>query len=215
MASRGERFSGSCGVVGGDLLGHPVVRGDQLRIESGGVADHDEEGAGAGLAQVQRGLEEAEGQVGWRGSPHGLAPGGELAGDVEQPPPRVAEAEDHRPAGEDLDLLAGSQHQADVAAAGASPWRGSGRGAGRGVPAARGPWTWSAQRCDVDHPEQVALAIDQEDRLDAVAEPVEPLDRRQPGVEPRRPLGVDPIGVGRVVIACPAGGPRSRRRRFS
>ncbi len=33
--------------------------------------------------------------------------------------------------------------------------------------------------CDIDHPRQVPLAIDEEHRVHAVTEPMKPLDRRQ------------------------------------
>ena len=45
------------------------------------------------------------GEVAGAGRADGLAPGGELGRDVEQPPAGVAEGERQRPAGEDLDLL--------------------------------------------------------------------------------------------------------------
>ena len=162
--------------------------------------------AASRLAEVERGLEEAEGQVG-RGCPsHGLAPGGEIAGDVVHSPPRIAEAEEHGPAREDLDLLAGREHQADVAASGGGPGmaevgaRARMFGRQRSMDAV-GP------ACDVDHAEEIAEMIDQEERLDAVAEPVKPLDRRQAGAEPGAPRGVGSIGVGRVVICSQQEGP--------
>jgi len=57
------------------------------------------------------------------------------------------------------------------------------------------------------HAEKIAEMIDQEERLDAVAKPVEALDRRQSGVEPGRCLGVGSIGVRRVVIRSQQKGP--------
>ena len=55
---------------------------------------------------------------------------------------------------------------------------------------------------DVDHPRQVALAIDQEDRPHAVAEPVKPLDRRQASVEGGCSRQVLVGGGGRIVLGA-------------
>ena len=64
---------------------------------------------------------------------------------------------------------------------------------------------------DIDHPRQVALAIDQEDRVHAVAEPVKSLDRRQASVEGRRPRQVFVSRGGRIVLGaqqeCPGRDP--------
>src|SRR5208337_336972 len=95
------------GIVGGNLLGDPVIRSDQLTDRASGITNHHKKGACARLAQVERGLEQTEGQVGWRGAPHRLTPARKLAGNVEQAPPRIAQAECHRPPGEDLDLRLG------------------------------------------------------------------------------------------------------------
>jgi len=61
---------------------------------------------------------------------------------------------------------------------------------------------------DVGHPEKVALSIDDEHGLHTVAEPMETLDSREPGVEPRGPLGIDSLGVRRVAIASQQERPR-------
>ena len=148
--------------------------------------------------RLSAGLEEAAGQAGERGLADGLGPDGELAGDVEQPPPRVAQAEDHRAPGEDLDLLAGGQHQAEmpalrVALAWLWSWRGHGCSGGSRPLHLVGPVL------DVGDPHQLALEVDQEDRLHAVAEAMEALDGGQPRVEARAPEGVGPMWIGRVV----------------
>ena len=61
---------------------------------------------------------------------------------------------------------------------------------------------------DVGHPEKVALSIDDEQGLHTVAEPMETLDGREPGVEPRGSLGIDSLGVRRVAIASQQERPR-------
>ena len=160
------------------------------------------------------------GQAGPSRAADRLAPDRELAGDVEQPPPRVAEAEHQRPLGEDLDLLRGGQHQADVPA---GP-RGLGVvavGTRAGMDQRLAPLDGLGPPGDVDQPRQVPLAIDQEDRPHAVAEPVEPLDRRQPSVEVGRPspVLVDPGRPGRARCRAaarpsrPGGSRRSTARR--
>ena len=97
LGQPGREVVGVVGVVGDDLLDDPVGRGDQLRDRGGGVAEDDEQGPLAVLAQVQRRLEDPRGQVGRAGLADGLAPGGELGRDVEQPPAGVAEGEGQRP----------------------------------------------------------------------------------------------------------------------
>ena len=71
-----------------------------------------------------------------------------------------------------------------------------------------GPLRLLGPSLDVHDLRQVSLAIDQEERAHPVAEPVEPLDRRQPGVEPRRPLRVHPAGLGGVVRRAEQQGPQ-------
>ena len=64
LGQPGREVLGILGVGGGNLLGHPIVRSDQLLDGPGGISGDHEEGAGACLAEVERGLEEAEGEVG-------------------------------------------------------------------------------------------------------------------------------------------------------
>ena len=163
------------------------------------IAQDDEKRPQPRLAQVERGLKDRRGEIGPARSADRLAPDGELAGDVEQPPPCVAEAEHQRSLGEDLDLLRGGQHQADVPA----------RPRGLGVADVRSrtgmnqrfaPLTGFRPPGHVDHPRQIALAIDQEDRPHAVAEPVKPFDRRQSGVEAGSSRHVLVTRGGRIVL---------------
>ena len=116
LARRGERLSGSSGSSVATSSIDPVGGGDQLWDRHGRVAQDDEQRPLAVLAQVQCRLEDPQREAAGAGRADGLAPGGELGRDVEQPPARVAEGERQRPAGEDLDLLRGGQHQADVPA---------------------------------------------------------------------------------------------------
>ena len=55
---------------------------------------------------------------------------------------------------------------------------------------------------DIDHPRQVALPIDQEDRPHAVAEPMKSLDRRQASVEGGRSRQVFVSRGGRIVLGA-------------
>ncbi len=91
-----------------------------------------------------------------------------------------------------FDLLARCQHDADVSA---RPRRlgmadviararvGQGFGALRGFRPA----------VNVHRAGKLALEVDEKNRAHAVAEPVKPLDRVQPGVEPGCPFGIDPV----------------------
>ncbi len=93
-----------------------------------------------------------------------LPPCGELAGNVEQAPACVAQAEEHGPRGKDLDFLAGRQYQTNMSAR-----------AGRlGVTLVQAR-TGMLERLaavdsvrplfDIGHPEEVALRIDDQQRF--------------------------------------------------
>ena len=81
-----------------------------------------------------------------------------------------------------------------------------------GVVGRRGSLDLVGPVLDVGHPEKVALSIDDEQGLHTVAEPMETLDRREPGVEPRGSLGIDSLGVRRVAIASQQERPVETRR---
>ena len=138
------------------------------------------------------------------------APDGELAGDIEQPPASVAEAEHQCPLGEDFDFLRGRKDDADVTA-------GPG-GLGMAQVRARAGMNQRlaslGRLCpssDVDEPDKVSLAIDQEESAHAIAEAVEALDGREPGVEGGGAFD-DSCKPARPDRArCPAGAHRSRR----
>ena len=202
LGQPGREVVGVLGVVDGDFLVDPVGRRDQLGDRGGGVAEDDEEGPLAVLAQVEPGLEDLRGQVDAGRVPDGLAPGGELGRNVQEPPAGVAEGERQAAPGKDLDLLRGGQNQADVAAVRGSPGRGRDRPSGRGSPGATPLGSGRPNSRDVDGPAEVAVAVDDVDGPDAVAEPVEPLDRRQADAVLGRPLGVGPAGQGRVVVGA-------------
>jgi hypothetical protein len=163
------------------------------------VAEHDEKRAEPGLAQVERGLKEHGSQVGTVRPTDRLAPDRELAGDVQQPPAGVAEAEDQRPPGEDLDLLGRGQDQADVSALsrrlGVVPV-----GYGAGMDQRLAALGDRRPAGHVDQPHQVTLVVDQEHRSHPVAEPVEPLDCRQPCIEIRRAFPILAVRRGRIVL---------------
>ena len=112
------------------------------------------------LGQVERGLEDHAGEL---RAADGLVPEGELGGRVEDPPAAVGEGERLRALGEELDLLVGAEHDADVA-------RGPGRPGVRGVgPRRRGrparPPSGDLRRpaLDVDDLGEPALAVDEEE----------------------------------------------------
>ena len=182
MACLGERFSGSWGSSRDDFGLDLIGGGDELRHGMLGVAQDDEESAQARFAQVECGLEDRRGQVAPAGPADGRAPDRELAGDIEQSPAGVAEAEHQGPFGEDLDLLGGREDQADVPA-GASGLGMADVGARAGMNQGLASLGGLCPAGDVDQADQVALAIDQEKRPDAVAEPVEALDGGEAGGE--------------------------------
>ncbi len=131
-------------------------------------------------------------------SSDGRAPDGELAGNVQQPPAGVAEAEHHRPFGEDLDLLEWSQDEADVAAGTRA------LGVAEVRPRTRmhqrvGPLRQLRPPAHVNHPYQLALPVDEEERVHAIAKTVKSLDRREAGIEGRRSLAILAVRRGRVV----------------
>ncbi len=141
--------------------------------------------------------------------PDGLAPGGELGRDVQEPPAGVAERERQAAVGEDLDLLRRGQDQADMPAVAGRPGVvavGPRAGARRG----RRPLGPVGPSGDVDGPAEVAVAVDDVDGPDAVAEPVEPLDRRQADAVLGRPLGVRSSRAGPGRRRSPAAGRRWR-----
>ena len=201
MACLGERFSGSCGssatTFGRDLIG----RRDELGHRVLRVAQDHEERAQPRLAEVQGSLEDGRGQVSPAGSADGRAPHCEFAGDIEQPPASVAEAEHQRSLGEDLDLLRGGEDQANVPA----------RAGGLGV-ADVGSRAGMKQRLaslrgfgpagHVDEPDEVTLPIDQEKRTDAVAKPVKTLDGRQSGREAGGPFQILVSRCGLIVFGA-------------
>ena len=90
----GGEVLGVLGVVGGDLLGHPVDRGDELRRSSGrGRGPRQKSAPVRASLRLSAAWNSQRARSGVGRPPTASLPGGELAGDVEQPPAGVAEAE--------------------------------------------------------------------------------------------------------------------------
>ncbi len=166
-----------------------------------GVAQDDEECAQASFAEVEGGLEDGACEISPAGAADGRAPDGELAGDIEQSPAGVAEAEHQGPLGEDLDFLGGRENEADVTA-GAGGLGVAHVGPRAGVNEGLASLGGFGPAVDVDQADEVSLAIDQEEGADAVAEAVEAFDGGEPGGEARGAFDVLVGGGGLVVLGA-------------
>ena len=163
-----------------------------------GVAENDEEGTEPRFAEVECGLEERGREFAPAGAADGSAPDGELAGDIEQSPAGVAEAEHQGPFGKDLDFLRGRKDEAYVSA-GASGLGVAEIGAGAGMNEGLAALGGVGPASDVDQADEVTLAIDEEEGSDAVAEPVKALDGGEAGGEAGGALDVL-VGRGGLIV---------------
>src|SRR5690348_15618242 len=93
------------GIIADDIRGNLISWRDELGHGMNRVSQDDEKRTKPRLAQIECGLKDRHRKIAPSRPADRFTPDRELAGDVEQPPACVAEAEHEVSRGEDLDLL--------------------------------------------------------------------------------------------------------------